>query len=114
MEVDGTVLEWVILVVLGIGTGIISKFLHDVKVTQREDCKYLTEKQLKFAEKLVKLETKMDIYLEHSGFDVSKIEWSIRRHMSELERNDRPTVGCINIKELYKTDNDGSIDKTKK
>lgn len=48
------------------------------------------------------LEVKMDIYLEHAGFDVPKVNGAIRMHMEELKTKDRPSVGCIDISKLYK------------
>lgn len=48
------------------------------------------------------VETKLDIFLEHSGFDVPKVNRTIKEHMEELKQNDKPSVGCINVKELYR------------
>jgi len=47
-------------------------------------------------------ETKLDIFLEHSGFDLKKVNNKITEHMEELKNNDKPQIGCINIKELYR------------
>lgn len=48
------------------------------------------------------VETKLDIFLDHAGFDVNKVNRTIKEHMDELKKNDRPSVGCINVKELKK------------
>ena len=52
--------------------------------------------------RLTVVETKMDIYLDHSGFDVPKVNETIKKNIKELKKNNRPSVGCINVKELYK------------
>jgi hypothetical protein len=48
------------------------------------------------------VETKMDIYLDHAGFDVPKVNETIKKNMKELKKNNKPSVGCINVKELYR------------
>jgi peptidoglycan hydrolase CwlO-like protein len=47
------------------------------------------------------VEAKLDMLLHHAGFDVHKVNKAIKEHKEELEENGRPSVGCINITELY-------------
>lgn len=56
----------------------------------------------KYGERLMYVETKMDIYLDHVGLDVRKVNGAIKTHLEELKKSNGPTVGCINTKELYK------------
>jgi hypothetical protein len=56
----------------------------------------------KLSTRMTVVETKMDIYLDHIGFDVPKVNETIKKNMKELKKNNRPSVGCINIKELYR------------
>lgn len=53
-------------------------------------------------ERMIKVETKLDIYLDHAGLDVRKVNKAIADNIEEIKKNDKPTVGCINVKELYK------------
>jgi hypothetical protein len=48
------------------------------------------------------VETKLDIYLEHTGFDIGKVNKAIKENIEEIKQNGSPSVGCINIKELYR------------
>jgi len=56
----------------------------------------------KISERETILETKLDIFLEHTGFDINKVNRTIKEHMDELKKNDKPSIGCINVKELYR------------
>jgi hypothetical protein len=56
----------------------------------------------KISEREVAVETKVDILLEIAGLDNHKVNRTIKEHMEELKKNDKPSVGCINIKELYR------------
>lgn len=67
----------------------------------------LSRKVNKMSDRTTYIETKVDIYLEHAGFDVRKVNSSIKDHIDELMQNGRPSAGCINIKELYKTGEGG-------
>jgi hypothetical protein len=49
------------------------------------------------------VETKLDMLLEIAGFDNHKVNRAIKEHMEELKKNSKPSVGCINIEELYRT-----------
>lgn len=91
-------LNWAVIILIGIFSGVIAKFIHDLKT----DYKEVREQCYELKSKSVKLETKMDIYLHHAGFDLPKVDKAIRDHMEELQQNDRPTVGCINISSLYR------------
>ena len=64
--------------------------------------KCLIQKVSKMSDKCTYLEAKMDIYLDHAGFDVQKVNSTIKDHLVDLMKNNRPSVGCINVKELYK------------
>jgi hypothetical protein len=57
----------------------------------------------KISERQVAVETKVDILLEIAGLDNHKVNRTIKEHMEELKQNDKPSVGCINIQELYRT-----------
>jgi|GEM_PF-5857465 len=56
----------------------------------------------KFGERITSVETKIDIYLDSQGFDIRKVNRAIKDHKDELKKNNRPSVGCINVKDLYK------------
>ena len=56
----------------------------------------------KIDQRMTVVETKLDIFLDHNGFDVSKVNKTINEHIGELKKNDKPSVGCINVKELYR------------
>jgi hypothetical protein len=56
-------------------------------------------------DRLISTETKMDIYLHHSGFDVGKVNKAIKEHKEEIEelkQNGSPAIGCIDIESLYR------------
>lgn len=61
-----------------------------------KDCRNLSEK-------VIEATTKLDMLLDHSGFDVPKTNRKIKESMEELRQNDKPSIGCINIQELYKS-----------
>ena len=56
----------------------------------------------KTKDRLTFVETKVDIYLDAQGLDLNKVNGAIKQHKEELEQNGRPSVGCINVKSLYK------------
>jgi len=56
----------------------------------------------KATEGLVFVKAKLDILLEIGGLDTHKVNKAIDEHMDKLKQNGEPTVGCINIKELYR------------
>jgi hypothetical protein len=92
---DPTAIVVTILVALiGVGGGSLWH-VHKRIDSAKEQCS-------KISDHVIIIETKLDIYLEHSGFDVQKVNKAIKENMEELKRNDKPTVGCIHIKELYK------------
>ena len=94
--------DWAVVIIVGIGTALIGKFVYGLKKKHEEDYKELLSKCIKITEKTIALETKLDIYLDQAGFDIAKVDRAIREHIDEIESNDRPTVGCLNIKSLYK------------
>jgi len=56
----------------------------------------------RISERLVSVETKVDIYLDHTGFDLRKVNRAIRQHEEDLKGNNNTSVGCIDITKLYK------------
>jgi hypothetical protein len=40
--------------------------------------------------------------LEIAGLDNRKVNRAIKEHMDELKNNNKPSIGCINIQELYR------------
>jgi len=105
-----SVLEIIIIVLLGtlIGTNV---GLHDkLKKDHKADMRVVNTEMKEFStycarttERMAKIETKMDIYLAHVGFDLMKVNRTIREHLEDLETQDTPAVGgCINISGLYK------------
>ena len=67
----------------------------------------LSRKISETADRTTYIEAKMDIYLDIAGLDVQKVNGKIKDHIAELMQNGRPSVGCINVKELYKTEQGG-------
>lgn len=53
-------------------------------------------------EGLIGVKAKLDILLELGGLDTHKVNKAIEEHKDKLKQNGEPTVGCINIKELYR------------
>lgn len=82
---------YVLLVVVVALIGIAAKALNDV----RNKCN-------KTSDGLIAVKSKLDILLEVAGFDIHKVNRSIKEHKDELEEDGAPSVGCINIKELYR------------
>lgn len=48
------------------------------------------------------VETKLDIYLNHAGFDINKINRAIKENIEELQQGDSLSIGCIDVKDLYR------------
>lgn len=96
------ILNVLVAVLLGIMIGTSAKANQDLKKRHIEDNNRLQDTCMNLTERLIKLETKTDIFLDHAGFSVPKIDRAIREHMEDLKENDRPTVGCIDYKSLYK------------
>ena len=88
-------------IVIAILTVFIPMFVREVKDLHKaidnthSQCDKINERE-------TVVETKLDIFLDHAGFDVPKVNRTIKEHMKELKKNDRPSVGCINVKELYR------------
>jgi hypothetical protein len=89
---------YVLLAILVTLIGITAKLFSDARKSRDELSKRCNE----LGNSVIKIETKLDIYLDHSGFDVPKVNRKIKEHMDELKQNDKPSVGCIHVKELYK------------
>lgn len=97
------VLEVIILGTLGTLIGTNLKLFNQLNARHEEDIKRLDHTCNTFTGRMIKVETKLDIYLAHAGFDVVKVNRSIKEHLDDLEVKDTPGVGgCINISELYK------------
>jgi len=62
----------------------------------------LRNKANRNSEGIIAVETKLDILLEIGGLDTHKVNRSIKEHMEELKQNGKPSIGCINIKALYR------------
>jgi hypothetical protein len=82
---------YVLLAVVIALIGVVAKIIHGIHKKCHET-----------SEGLIAVETKMDIYLEIAGLDVQKVNRAIKEHKDELKQNGKPSVGCINIKELYR------------
>lgn len=98
--------EWISVALLIALIGYMWQTTRALRNEHKKDYNVLRDEHQKDTVRLVKLETKMDIYLEHAGFSVPKIDRAIKQHMEELQQNDRPAVGCINISQLYKDKED--------
>lgn len=48
------------------------------------------------------VEAKLDMLLHHAGFDVHKVNRAIKEHKDELDENGSPTVGCLNVEQMYR------------
>ena len=84
---------YVLLIVIIALIGVAAKVLTDVH-----------KKCDRTSEGLIGLKAKLDILLELGGLDIHKVNSSIKDHMNELKQDGEPSVGCINIKELYRDD----------
>lgn len=62
----------------------------------------LVKHTIKMGERVTYVEAKTDIVLDLAGLDLHKVNRAIKDHKEELEQNGRPSVGCINVKSLYK------------
>lgn len=89
----------ILLAVIICGTGIGFK----VKVKLDEKIDKVNEHCVSVSDKMIKVETKLDMLLHHSGFDVRKADKDIDEHMEDLKKNDKPKLGCINIDGLYRS-----------
>lgn len=71
-----------------------------------KELKELRTKNEKITNRQTRVESYLEILLDHSGFDMHKVKSKIREHQKELEElqtNGSPSIGgCINPKELYK------------
>jgi hypothetical protein len=82
---------YVLLIVVVALIGIAAKAIHDV----RKKCD-------KTSEGLIGVKAKLDLLLELGGLDIHKVNKAIKDHINELKQDGAPSVGCINIKELYR------------
>jgi hypothetical protein len=83
---------YVLLAIVVALIGIAAKVLTDV-----------SNKCNKTHEGLIAVTTKLDLLLELGGLDNHKVNRAIKEHMEELKDNNKPSVGCINMKEQYRT-----------
>lgn len=89
---------YILLTVIGILTPVLAFEIRDLRKginNTHSQCDKINDRQ-------TAVETKLDIFLYHAGFDVNKVNRTIKEHMEELKQNDKPSVGCINVKELYR------------
>jgi len=82
---------YVVLVVVIALIGVAAKVLTNI----HKKCDKTTEG-------LIGVKAKLDLLLELGGLDIHKVNKSINDHMKDLKQNGEPSVGCINIKELYR------------
>ena len=82
---------YVLLVVIVALIGIAAKVLADVH-----------KKCDKTSDGLIGLKAKLDMLLELGGLDIHKVNNAIKEHKDELKQDGEPSVGCINVKELYR------------
>lgn len=99
----------VLITILGVGVPLFVKALRDMRKDHTIDMKELrdgmdnTHNQCdKIKEREIVVETKLDILLDDRGFDIQKMNRKIKEHMDELKDNNKPSIGCIDIKELYR------------
>ena len=67
-----------------------------------DKCEEISNRIGKLTDRQTIAETKLDIFLDCQGFDIHKVNKAIKENMEELKKNDKPSVGCINTKELRK------------
>ena len=80
-----------------------AKTSHDKELTQLHASIQNTHSQCdKIKDREIINETKLDMLLDEKGFDIRKVNKAIKEHMDELKENNTPSIGCINVKELYR------------
>jgi hypothetical protein len=92
------VLSGIVTVAIGLFVNALRDLRKDLKSQSdntHSQCAKITERQ-------AVVETKVDMLLDHSGFDMRKVNRAIKDNLDEIKKNDKPSVGCINIKELYR------------
>jgi len=110
-----------VTLLVSVGVPLIVKELKDIRETfgkevrdiqkssvmredqMRESTKVIFGKFDILKERITITETKLDMILDNSGFDIHKVNRAIKENMEELKKNDKPSIGCINTKELRKT-----------
>jgi hypothetical protein len=101
MSPEVTVLLALLTTAMGIGIPLIVKEFKEL----RGRLEKANDQSHKISNRQTIVETKLDMLLDHEGFDIHKVNKAIKEHKEELEEmqeNGRPSVGCINVKELYK------------
>jgi len=111
---ETTVLLGVITTIIGVGTPLLIKEMKDLHkavngkvkdLAAKHDCDIdqVQDNYERIKDNQIVVETKLDIFLAHSGFDIPKVNKAIREHIDELKENGKPSVGgCMNINELYR------------
>jgi hypothetical protein len=92
------VLLVIVIAIITVGIPLFVNAIKDVNKAIRNthgQCDKISERQ-------VAVETKVDMLLEIAGLDNHKVNRAIKEHMEELKNNNQPSVGCINMKELYR------------
>jgi hypothetical protein len=93
-----TVLLAVITSMIAVGMPLLVREFKDMRKLHdntHSQCDKLNDRQ-------TIVETKLDMLLDAGGFDIHKVNRTIKEHMEELKENDKPSIGCIDIKKLYK------------
>jgi hypothetical protein len=97
MDPAVVVLSGIVTVAIGLFVSALRDLRKDLKKESdntHSQCANITERQ-------AVVETKVDMLLGHSGFDMRKVNRAIKDNLDEIKKNNQPSVGCINIKELY-------------
>jgi len=74
--------------------------IEKLKQEHKEELSKVNAQCAKIQKRLVVMETKQDIYLTELGFDVHEVNTAIKEHMEELENNEKPSIGCLEIGKL--------------
>jgi hypothetical protein len=93
-----TVLLALITTMMAIGIPLLVKEFKDMRKLHdntHSQCDKLNDRQ-------TIVETKLDMLLDSSGYDIHKVNRAIKENMEELKHNDKPSIGCIDIKKLLK------------
>ena len=120
MQPELYVIIAIVSLLISVGVPLIVKELRDIRetfgkevkdiqkstTTREDEMRKSTEVILgkcdNLRERITITETKLDMILDNSGFDVHKVNKAIKENMEELKKNDKPSIGCINTKELRK------------
>jgi hypothetical protein len=88
--------------IVTVAIGLFVNALRDIRKDLKREMDNTHGQCNKISERQAVVETKVDMLLDHSGFDMRKVNRAIKDNLDEITKNDKPSVGCISIKELYK------------